>query len=243
MRFLGVDLAWRSQPSGVCCLEYAGEGLNLLAWERLDHRDHVLQWIDDYAPHPSPALIAIDAPTIVTNQSGMRPCDRLCHQHFGKYDAGAYPANLASPFVSNTLAFAEALLARGFQHGADLTPQTGGRWQVEVFPHPATVNLFGLAKILKYKKGKLSDRRAQLAMLSRLILAQLPIGNLEPVGQMHHDLLNGKITGKVLKAHEDRLDSLLCAYIAYYWWQWGKAKNLVLGDQTTGFIIVPRATP
>jgi len=218
-------------------------GLNLLNLERLPQRDGVLQWIDDYAPHPHPALIAIDAPTIIANASGMRPCDRLCHQYFAKYDAGAYPANLASPFVNNTLAFAQALLDRGFQHGANLVPQTRGRWQIEVFPHPATINLFGLPKILKYKKGKLGDRQVQLAILSRLILAQLPIGNLEVVGQMHHDLVNGKITGKVLKAHEDQLDSLLCAYIAYHWWRWGKAKNLVLGDTATGFIIVPTATP
>ena len=243
MVFLGVDLAWRSQPSGVCCLAYGREGLYLLNIDRLDHRDQVLQWVDDFAPDPHPALIGIDAPTIVTNSTGMRACDRLCHQCFGKYDAGAYPANLASPFVANTLAFAQALLARGFRHGADLVPQTAGRWQIEVFPHPATVNLFGLPKILKYKKGKLGDRQVQLAMLASLILEKLPIANLQPVLQMHHHLLQGKIAGKALKAHEDKLDSLLCAYIAYHWWLWGQAKNLVLGEQTTGFMIVPTANP
>jgi predicted RNase H-like nuclease len=243
MRFLGVDLAWRSQPSGVCCLEYRESGLYLVALHRLDHRDQVLGWVDALAPSPTPALVAVDAPTIVTNQQGMRPCDRLCHQYFGKYDAGAYPANLASPFIGNTLAFAEELLARGFSHGADLVPQREGRWQIEVFPHPATVHLFGLSKILKYKKGKLGDRQGQLALLARLLLEQLPLANTEPLQSMYHDLQNGKISGKVLKAYEDQLDSVLCAFVAYHWWRWGRAKNLVLGDQTTGFIVVPTASP
>lgn len=37
-------------------------------------------------------------------------------------------------------------------------------------------------------------------------------------------------TGTVLKALEDQLDSLICAYVAAYWWYWGEEKNIVLGD-------------
>ncbi len=243
MRFLGIDLGWRSQPSGVCCLEVCGIELHLRELGRLDHREQILQWVDATAPSPTPALIAIDAPTIITNAQGMRPCDRLCHQYFGKYDAGAYPANLASPFVHHTLALAEALLARGFDHGADLMPQTMGRWQIEVFPHPATIHLFALPRILKYKKGKLSDRQGQLAVLARLMVEKLPIANPEPLQIIQQHLHRGKVTGKMLKAYEDQLDSVLCAFVAYHWWRWGKAKNLVLGDRETGFIVVPTASP
>jgi predicted RNase H-like nuclease len=37
-----------------------------------------------------------------------------------------------------------------------------------------------------------------------------------------------------LKALEDQLDALLCAYIGAHWWYWGIERNLVLGDRTTG---------
>jgi len=43
-----------------------------------------------------------------------------------------------------------------------------------------------------------------------------------------------------LKALEDQLDALLCAYIGAHWWYWGIERNLVLGDRTTGYIVIPQ---
>jgi predicted RNase H-like nuclease len=43
-----------------------------------------------------------------------------------------------------------------------------------------------------------------------------------------------------LKALEDKLDALLCAYIGAHWWYWGIERNLVLGDRTTGYIVIPQ---
>jgi predicted RNase H-like nuclease len=40
-----------------------------------------------------------------------------------------------------------------------------------------------------------------------------------------------------IKALEDQLDALLCAYIGAHWWYWGIERNLVLGDRTTGYIV------
>jgi predicted RNase H-like nuclease len=53
-------------------------------------------------------------------------------------------------------------------------------------------------------------------------------------------LLEIPTTGAALKATEDKLDSLICAYVAAYWWYWGEQRNLVLGDCTTGYIIIPK---
>jgi predicted RNase H-like nuclease len=47
------------------------------------------------------------------------------------------------------------------------------------------------------------------------------------------------VTGKIFKEIEDKLDSLICAYVAAYWWYWGAAKNLVLGNETAGYIVIP----
>ena len=54
--------------------------------------------------------------------------------------------------------------------------------------------------------------------------------------------INGSVTGAQLKAIEDKLDSLICAYIGAYWWYWGTKRNLVLGDRTTGYIVIPTLT-
>ncbi len=87
----------------------------------------------------------------------MRQTDQLTHKHFGRYHAGCYPANLSRPFAQKTVEFGLSLESRGFVHAPTIEAQKLGRYQIEVFPHPATINLFKLDRILKYKKGKLAD--------------------------------------------------------------------------------------
>ncbi|MBD2089764.1 DUF429 domain-containing protein [Microcoleus sp. FACHB-1515] len=240
MQFLGIDFGWRSQPSGLCCLRWQENKLHLQDLRRLDAVADILAWVDAQTESDAPALIAVDAPTLIPNATGMRLPDRLTHQHFGKYHAGCYPANLNRPFADRTVGLGLSLEARGFLHAPTIAPQTLGRYQIEVFPHPATVNLFGLDRILKYKKGRLADRAAELLKLRSLILDVLP--QLEPSLQITEaDLPEIPRTGTALKNLEDRLDSLICAYVAAHWWYWGLNRNLVLGDATEGYIVVPLA--
>lgn len=153
MYFVGIDLGWQSGGSGVCLLQAECAGLRLLSFHHCDSRAAVLALLDQLLGPTAPALIAVDAPTLIPNETGMRECDRLAHRYFGKYDAGCYPANRGRPFATALLDFGLALEARGFYHAPQIVPQQPGRYQIELFPHPATIHLFRLAKILKYKKG------------------------------------------------------------------------------------------
>lgn len=239
MKFLGIDFGWRSQPSGLCCLRW-DHALHLEDLQRLEAVDEILAWVDRHTAPDQPALIAVDAPTLIPNETGMRLPDRLTHQHFGKYHAGCYPANLGRPFADRTVALGLSLEARGFAHAPTIQPRALGRFQIEVFPHPAIVNLFGLNRILKYKKGRLADRSAELLKLRSLILEKLP--QLEPSLKITAaDLPEIPRTGAALKALEDQLDSLICAVVAAHWWYWGIDRNWVLGDATAGYIVVPVA--
>lgn len=245
MRFLGIDLGWRSQPSGLCCLEWQHNKLMLLDLCRLPEVDAVLGWVDHWAPLETPAGIAVDAPTLISNSVGMRLPDRLTHRYFGRYHAGCYPANLGLPFAARTVQFGLSLEARGFAHAPIIQPQQPRRFQIEVFPHPATIHLFQLDRILKYKKGKLAERRSELVRLRQFCLDILP--GLEPKLQIddRSQLPEVPQTGAGLKALEDQLDSLICAYVAAYWWYWGTERNWVLGaatpeaSLTSGYIVVP----
>lgn len=227
----------------MCCLELKSarveDGLDLVDLRCLTEMGEILAWIDAIAPPGQPAIIAVDAPTIITNPTGMRIPDRLAHRHFGKYHAGCYPANLGLPFAERTTGLGRSLEQRGFAHAPQLTPQQPGRYQIEVFPHAAMIGLFRLERILKYKKGRLADRRSGLAQLRDRILTDLPtqIPPLNPIGADW--VLEIPTTGKALKDLEDRLDSLICAYIAAHWWFWGSDRNLVLGNLESGYIIVP----
>lgn len=238
-RFIGVDLGWTSGESGLCCLELTPTEppvLQLVALDRQLAIADILAWIDEYAT--ANTTVAVDAPTIIPNATGMRLPDRLAHQHFGRYHAGCYPANQGRPFAARTTGVGQALEARGYRHSPLASgPQPIGRYQMEVFPHAAIIHLFQLPQILKYKKGRVGDRRQQLTRLRQLILEQLP--QLTPA-LAAPALPEIPATGRALKAVEDQLDSLICAYGAAHWWCWGTARNLTLGDVASGYIVVPR---
>lgn len=241
MKFLGIDLGWTSGASGLCCLGWQGSHLELLDLQRLEATDDLLNWVDRCLPADEPGGIAVDAPTLIPNATGMRLPDRLAHKYFGRYHAGCYPANLNSPFAKRTVAFGLSLEARGCFHAPAIVPKQPQRFQIEAFPHPAIVHLFKLERILKYKKGVLAERRSELSRLRQYIHELLPLQ--EPA----LNVSQGKIPipdipqrGAAVKAVEDQLDSIICAYIAAHWWYWGLERNLVLGDRSEGYIVVPK---
>ncbi|PSN18252.1 DUF429 domain-containing protein, partial [filamentous cyanobacterium CCP5] len=99
-------------------------------------------------------------------------------------------------------------------------------------------SLFRLPKIIKYKKGRLADRCVGLEKLRQYQLEVLP--KLDPpLAIAPADLPSIPTTGTALKAVEDQLDSLTCAYAAAHWWWWGLERNWVLGDEQEGYIVVP----
>jgi predicted RNase H-like nuclease len=144
------------------------------------------------------------------------------------------------PFAERTVNFGLELELRGFAHAPTIEPQKLSRYQIEVFPHPAIVHLFGLERILKYKKGRISERRLELIKLYQYILDILP-NFLPPLHLGDSFILEIPTTGAALKATEDKIDSLICAYVAGHWWYWGEQRNLVLGDRTTGYIVIPKS--
>ncbi|MEM8780569.1 MAG: DUF429 domain-containing protein [Cyanobacteria bacterium P01_G01_bin.49] len=245
MKFIGIDLGWTSGFSGLCCLSLDHNKLTLLDLTRIQPTDEILQWLDTWVKRDESALVAVDAPTIIPNLTGTRLPDKLTHRFFGRYHGGCYPANLQRPFADRTVGFGISLKEKGFIHSPTIDPKKLGRYQIEVYPHPAIVHLFKLKRILKYKKGKLADRTLELMKLQDYIIDFLP--SYEPhltlsssdLKRLKQLSLSSKITGNALKSIEDQLDSLICAYIGAYWWYWGVEKNLVLGNIETGYIIVP----
>lgn len=242
MKFLGIDFGWTSGASGLCCLALTAKNLEIERFDLILDPLEIVAWVDRLLPAAESGLVAVDAPTIIPNETGTRLPDRLTHQFFGKYHAGCYPANLNRPFAARTTQLGFDLEARGFVHAPEIQAKQQGRYQIEVFPHPAMINLFQLDRIIKYKKGKLGDRRQELLRLITLIETVLtrtePYLNLNSHWQ-HLIAAIATVKGHELKTIEDRIDSLICAYVGAYWWYWGSTKNQTLGDRHSGYIIVP----
>ena len=244
MRFVGLDLAWSSRnPSGVVVLAPGEDGAWIPThWSAELKEDQELVDFIREAVGMEPALVAIDAPLVVPNETGIRPCDRELSQAYRKKEAGALPVSRArlGPKVRG-----EALVAKlselGFELRAHVEKGAAVRQVVEVFPHPAMVELFGLERTLKYKARKGRTLEFRLRELSRYVELLRSLKRWEPAlaaGALLPEALQG-LKGKALKALEDLLDACFCAYIGLWLWHWGPAGYRLFGGEKEGFILVP----
>lgn len=232
--FIGVDLGWYGKPSGVAVLRWVGPKLKLSEVTRLQDQQPILNWIAKNA-RGDIAVVAVDAPTIIRNKAGIRPAERALNACFRRFHAGCHPANLARPFAKYVLRFSSKLESMGFAFKPEMKPQEAGRFQIEVHPHAASVNLFKLPRIVKYKRGRRQKRAEELNRFRMLLLDELR--KLNPAVCA---LSLPKVPDKgSTKEVEDQLDAVLCAYIGAHWWYWGRTRNAVFGDRATGFIVVP----
>ena len=114
-------------------------------------------------------LVGIDAPLVVKNATGSRPAEKALSKDFRRFDAGTHPSNTGKPeFAEGTRG---ARVSKRLK--LDIDPRSGrARRAIEVYPHAASVVLFGLDKILKYKKKKGRDLellRSELLLLMTFV--------------------------------------------------------------------------
>ena len=254
MLFLGLDLAWGPKnTSGGCvvaCGASPGSRASVLEkTETLGDDDAIMKWVGRWSDAEEASdglLLGIDAPLLVPNLTGKRPCETEIGKRFAKFQAGAHPANRT---IFGDDVRGERLVKRlveiGIGHDPYLTVprQTQTRQAMEVFPHPAHIVLFGLTKTLKYKpkpKRTYETRWAAMNEYCRLLRSlagfdpplDLPDG--WPPADVSH------LIGSKLKRLEDGLDALSCAYIVLWYWHHGPAGAEVIGDMTGGYVVVPQ---
>ena len=106
----------------------------------------------------------------------------------------------------------------------------------EVYPHSAMVRMFGLPRIIKYKKGSVAERRKEFQRLQGLMrkLMKRKFPGLT-LNQETRNLLKEKWSKPV----EDRTDALFCALIGMWHWMHRGKRSEVIGDRKTGFILLP----
>jgi len=240
MKLAGVDLAWMpGNPSGVAFGTLKGNTLKL---EAISHRPYsvaslslALKGIDG---------VAVDAPLIIKNQTGMRDCERELSRDYGSRKASCMPTNLSKYPNHPAVHLSNKLLELGFEH---LDIRKSKKWQIECYPHPAIINLFKLNERLKYKNKKgmsVDDQRKGQGRLGWFIRQlstskhlQLKIPNHVQAKSLSFDN-EYSLKGKYLKAHEDKLDAIICLYIAGLHAIGGTD---TYGRKSDGYIVVPKA--
>ncbi|MGH3635014.1 MAG: DUF429 domain-containing protein, partial [Mycobacterium sp.] len=175
--------------------------------------------------------------------TGYRPCETALNHDFQRFEAGARPAYTDKPEFSNP---------RGARIAAALTldidpAANAARRAIEVYPHPATVALFGLPKTLKYKRGAFGDRQRDLLQLMTLIEG---LDKATPRLRVNHNVSWVELRKRIAAAtrptqldrDEDPVDAVVCAYVALYWYHRPEDVT-VYGDFATGYIVTPSLPP
>ena len=242
-RLIGIDLAW-SERNGTGCAELAWEG-NELTLTRIcvrDSLDDIVNWID---PECGDWVVAVDAPLVVTNWEGRRCADAQASKFYHRYEAGAYPTNLKLLGEDHR---GGQLLEKLKERCGDVVECAdhldGSRLIFETYPHIVMVELFGLKKTIKYKKGRVAKRRDgqhQLADRLRHHLcatdANLRLRPNDELDCLLHEP-DPILKGRDLKSREDKLDALICAYTAA--WLDAERPLLGLGEVGAGVMLAPR---
>ncbi|MCS6963887.1 DUF429 domain-containing protein [Thermoflexus sp.] len=240
---IGVDLAWSPRnPTAAVALRWEEDHWEVEAWaDDLGSDAEILGFLSPY--REGSCIIGIDAPLIVPNEEGSRPCDREIASRFGRYHAGGYPVNRRWLRAFGGLrgeALAQALAAWGFTLNPPSVPQALIRTVIEVFPHPAAVILFGLRRMIRYKR---LGRGLWIRGLRRWHRQLLTLEHFHPLlrwPEAWRSSLPDRKTRRALKAWEDRLDAAFCAYVAGYVWFYGPAGYEQIGDLQNGYVIIPR---
>jgi predicted RNase H-like nuclease len=245
MKFIGLDLAWSPRNlTGGAVIAGDEHGGRLVDSALLSDDAALVAYVEQHAGD-GPAIVAVDAPLHVPNETGRRPGEAELGKAFARYQAGAHPANrqrLAFGGVVRGEALVAALEARGFVHAPMITAGMPVRQVVEVFPHPAMIALFDLPRTLKYKARPNRSRDTIMAAWQQYRHHMRGLAHADPPLHDHEHLLDEDLTnlrGRHLKHYEDRMDALMCAYIALYAFRWGAARCRVFGSMAEGYIFTP----
>lgn len=239
----GVDLAWMSENngSGIAIGEFTGDQITVQEIHcGVIGLSNVTAILDQCQ-----ALwgVAVDAPLIIKNPEGARPCEEALNIVYRPKWAGCYPSNLSRFPDAASIELSRWLEKKGLPH---LGLEGSSGWQIECYPHPAIIELFGLSKRLKYKKGSPQEKIEGQIALARHIrsLEHRPALRLAIPKSFEHFLAPDYIrslTGRTLKHNEDALGALVCLYIAGLY---GAGQEMaIFGESQTGYIVVPRPGP
>jgi predicted RNase H-like nuclease len=231
LHYVGIDLAWgERQRTGLAVLDADGR-LEHLASVHSDEeiRDALAAYVG------GPCLVGIDAPLIVTNPTGSRIAEQELSRDFRGFEAGPRPSNTGKPeFANGTRGARICRLLR-----LDMDPRSGReRRAIEVYPHPATVVLFGLRKTLKYKdkRGRTVDSlRAELLLLMDHLERIVPTNR---TWQALRSDVEAATRKSELGRAEDQVDAVVCAYVALFADRWPD-RVTTYGDFERGYIVTP----
>ena len=247
MLFIGIDLAWsegggskKAKESGAVILDASGAVLHA-NW--IVGVEETVNWLEKHVPCCTRALLVVDAPLVVNNDTGQRVCERQVGQRYGRWKVSANSTNKETKYLSGVeLRRRLAKCGWSYSDGCAGPPQEG-RHMSECYPYTAIVGVaeLGYKERPKYKrkpKGVSTQefRAIRARECDELIhrIDQIP-STLPPLklrsNPATRTLVEESSPGQdtEYKHREDLLDAVICAWTAALWASRGRKRCQVLG--------------
>ena len=234
---LGIDAAWTSRnPSGVALVAECERGWELVAVSSSYEKFSSLRKLQTAPPETTARLanveillsvsksltgnvvdlIAIDMPISLWPIEGRRAADNSVSKEYGGRNCGTH-----TPSISRPGRISDELRASFESNGYPLmTKSIVSPGLIEVYPHPALVELAQASDRLKYKYDRRGRYWGQLTPSARLLelkavwsqIVRLLGEHIRGVAERLPEL-KPHMTGAEFKAFEDSLDAIVCAWV------------------------------
>jgi predicted RNase H-like nuclease len=242
---VGFDSAWTdklSKPGAICAAHYRGADCVSFEPPRLASFTEALSFIRRMERPGIPLLLALDQPTIVRNETGSRPVDKIAGSLISWLGGGVQPASRSKVGMFDDNApiwrFLSDLAATQSPEQARLADV--GRHVIEVFPALALAAFdqvfFGRNLGPRYnperrKTFKIGDWHAVLRVTRE---EAMRLGCQDAAAWV-----SLQEPDRVRKRHQDCLDALICLLVGLRWRLERRSKSMMMGCLDHGYIIAP----
>ena len=242
----GFDSAWTDDPKSpgaICAIAFDREGKATVALPELVSFSNAISTIDERKQAFSLCLVAIDQPTIVPNDKGCRPVDRVAASVVSFAGGGVQPANTNKRGMFDESApiwrFKKALKAS--DSFDDARRSRSGTFLIEVFPALALAGLNDqFSRRLGAPKYNPKNRRifriSHWQAVAQTVCVAADNFHLTDLADWASE--QNRIQSPV-KGNQDCLDAAICALVGLIWRGCDPAEAVVIGDTKSGFIITP----
>ena len=252
--FVGFDSAWAGNaPGGIAAATFSQGRLLETRLPEPAGFDHAAEIVEELESTHDYVLVAIDQPTVVPNQTGSRPVDKVAASLISRLGGGVQPANRGKTKSGRTIQSKVQMFGPdapiwrflrrldAVQNPPESRSAVSGLHAVEVFPALALPALE--PEILERKRAArynpANRRRFSLpdwrlvALAASRHAAALRLGGLS---EWARDLVESP---KPTKTDQDCLDAAICLIVALQWRRAPRDRVTVIGDAQFGYMVSP----
>ncbi len=241
--FVGFDSAWSDKNNGgIAWASFRGSRLKDFGEPKPADFDEAARIIETLRDEHGFVLVAMDQPTLVPNETGSRPVERVAASLISALKSGVQYANRSREALFGAYApvwsFIERFDAR--ENPPAARAATSGLHMIEVYPALALPALE--PSIMERKRAARYNpkKRSKNFSLDDWKLVASAVGRhadtlgLVPLSQWAGEHV---ALAKPVKRDQDLLDAAICLLIALQWRRAPRDRLAVIGDGRTGYMV------